>query len=134
MTTHAFTPATTYVTDVGAANPYVSTRGHDALELMRNSQSIEALHVRLANGSSGWLIYCNTKFTLRSTLSHLSMHTEQGHAEEIGTQLLSHLHTHYPHHDTYAENIHENDPHLTAFQTLGYFTNFSRVEMRYQWK
>lgn len=106
----------------------------NALESMRNSPSTEGLHVRLANGSSGWLIYCNTKFTLRSTLSHLSMHTEQGRAEEIGTQLLSHLHTHYPHHDTYAENIHENDPHLTAFQTLGYFTNFSRVEMRYQWK
>ena len=35
MTTHAFTPATTYLTDVGAANAYVSIRGHDALELMR---------------------------------------------------------------------------------------------------
>jgi len=67
---------------------------------------------------------------LRSTLSHLIMHMEQGDAEEVGIQLLSHLHTHYLHHDTYAENIHEADPHLPAFQILGYFTNFSRVEMR----
>lgn len=106
----------------------------NALESMRNSPNTEGLHVRLANGSSGWLVYRNTKFTLRSTLSHLIMHTEQGHAEEVGIQLLSHLHTHYSHHDTYAENIHEKDPHLSAFQALGYFTNFSRVEMRYQWK
>ena len=102
----------------------------NALESMRNSPNTEGLHVRLANGSSGWLVYRNTKFTLRSTLSHLIMHTEQGNAEEVGIQLLSHLHTHYSHHDTYAENIRENDPHLSAFQAIGYFTNFSRVEMR----
>ena len=102
----------------------------NALESMRNSPNTEGLCVRLANGGSGWLAYRNTKFTLRSTLSHLIIHTEQGSPEEIGTQLLSHLHAQYPHHDTYAENIHEADPHLPAFHALGYFTNFSRVEMR----
>ena len=102
----------------------------NALESMRNSPNTEGLHIRLANGGSGWLVYRNTKFTLRSTLSHLIIHTEQGQAEEIGTQLLSRLHTQYPHHDTYAENIHEADPHLPAFHALGYFTNFSRIEMR----
>ena len=102
----------------------------NAFESMRNSANTEGVHVRLPNGSSGWLVYRNTKFTLRSTLSHLIMHTQQGDPQEVGTQLLSHLHTHYPHHDTYAENIHENDPHLPAFQALGYFTNFSRIEMR----
>jgi ribosomal protein S18 acetylase RimI-like enzyme len=106
----------------------------NALASMRNSPNTEGLHVRLANGSSGWLIYRNTKFTLKSTLSHLIMHTEHGDAEAVGMQLLSHLHTHYPHHDTYAENIREADPHLPAFQALGYFTNFSRVEMRYRQK
>jgi len=102
----------------------------NAIESMRNSPNTEGLHIKLANGSSGWLIYRNTKFTLRSTLSHLIIHTEQGNPEEIGTQLLSHLHTQYPNHDTYAENIHEADPHLPAFHALGYFANFSRVEMR----
>jgi hypothetical protein len=104
----------------------------NAFESMRNSPNTEGLHIRLANGGSGWLVYRNTKFTLRSSLSHLIMHTEHGDAQEVGIQLLSHLHSHYPHHDTYAENIHENDPHLAAFQALGYFTNFSRIEMRRQ--
>jgi len=102
----------------------------NAFESMRNSLNTEGLHLQLPDGSSGWLVYRNTKFTLRSTLSHLIIHTEQGDPQTVGIQLLSHLHTHYPQHDTYAENIHESDPHLPAFHTLGYFTNFSRIEMR----
>jgi hypothetical protein len=106
----------------------------NASESMRNTPNTEGLHIRLPNGGSGWSVYRNTKFTLRSTLGHLIMRTEQGNAEEVGIQLLSLLHTRYPHHDTYAENIHENDPHLAALDTLGYFTNFSRIEMRRQEK
>lgn len=106
----------------------------NAVRSMRNSSDAEGMHIKLPNGGSGWLVYRNTKFTLRSTLSHLIVHTEQGNPHEVGTLLLSHLHTHYPHHDTYAENIHENDPHLSAFGALGYFTNFSRIEMRRQGK
>jgi ribosomal protein S18 acetylase RimI-like enzyme len=102
----------------------------NALESMRNSPNTEGLHIRLPNGSSGWLVYRNTRFTLRSTLSHLIMHTEHGQPEEIGTQLLAQLHIQYPYHDTYAENILADDLHLPAFQALGYFTNFLRVEMR----
>jgi len=102
----------------------------NAFESMKNSPNTEGLYLELPNGDSGWLVYRNTKFTLRSTLSHLIIHTEKGDSQVVGTQLLSHLHTHFPNHDTYAENIHENDPHLTAFNTLGYFTNFARIEMR----
>jgi len=104
----------------------------NAFESMKNSPNTEGLHLELPNGDSGWLVYRNTKFILRSTLSHLIIHTEQGDPQEVGTQLLSHLHTQFPHHDTYAENISENDPHLPAFHTQGYFTNFSRIEMRRQ--
>ena len=102
----------------------------NAFESMQNSPNTEGLYVELSDGSSGWLVYRNTKFTLRSTLSHLIIHTEQGDPQVIGLQLLSQLHTHYPHHDTYAENIHEKDPHLPAFASMGYFTNFSRIEMK----
>lgn len=102
----------------------------NAFESMQNSSDTEGLHIKLADGGSGWLVYRNTKFTLRSSLSHLIIHTELGDPQEVGTQLLAHLHTRYPHHDTYAENIHENDPHLPAFRAMGYFTNFSRIEMR----
>jgi len=102
----------------------------NAFESMKNSPNTEGLCIELSDGSSGWLVYRNTKFTLRSTLSHLIIYTEQGDPRAIGLQLLSHLHKHYPHHDTYAENIHENDPHLPTFESMGYFNNFSRIEMR----
>lgn len=102
----------------------------NAFESMRNSPNTEGLQVELPDGSSGWLVYRNTKFTLRSSLSHLIMHTERGEPQAVGAQLLSLLHSHFPHHDTYAENICEDDPHLSAFQAFGYFTNFSRIEMR----
>jgi ribosomal protein S18 acetylase RimI-like enzyme len=101
----------------------------NAPESMQNAHDVEGLHLTLPDGSAGWLVYRNTKFTLRSTLSHLIIHTKQGNPSEVGTQLLLHLHTHYPHHDTYAENIHKEDAHLPAFQTLSYFENFSRLEM-----
>lgn len=101
----------------------------NALESMQNARDVEGLHVMLPNGSAGWLVYRNTKFTLRSTLSHLIIHTEQGNPNEVGTQLLLNLHTRYAHHDTYAENILRDDPHLPAFYALGYFENFSRIEM-----
>ena len=102
----------------------------NAFESMRNSPDVEGLKIELPNGGKGWLIYRNTKYTLRSTLSHLIIHTENGDPNEVGTQLLLNLHSHYLHHDTYADNININDPHLSAFQALGYFTNFSRIEMR----
>ena len=102
----------------------------NAYESMRNAPDFEGLKIELPNGGKGWLVYRNTKYTLRSTLSHLVIHTESGDPQEVGMQLLLNLHHHHPHHDTYAENIHSNDPHLSAFQALGYFTNFSRIEMR----
>ncbi len=102
----------------------------NSIESMQNASDIQGLRVRLPNGDAGWLVYRNTKFTLRSTLSHLVLHTERGNPNEVGAQLLLNLHTHYPHHDTYAENISKDDPHLSAFHALGYFDNFSRIEMR----
>jgi len=101
----------------------------NAPDSMRNARDVEGLHITLQDGSSGWLAYRNTKFTLRSTLSHLIIHTEQGNPAQVGKQLLLNLHTHYAHHDTYAENIHKDDPHLPAFYAMGYFENFSRIEM-----
>ena len=102
----------------------------NAPESMQNARDVEGLRLAMPDGSAGWLVYRNTKFTLRSTLSHLIIHTEQGDPIEVGTQLLLNLHIHYSHHDTYAENIHKDDPHLPAFHALGYFENFSRIEMK----
>jgi ribosomal protein S18 acetylase RimI-like enzyme len=102
----------------------------NAYESMRNAPDLEGLKIELPNGGTGWLVYRNTKYTLRSALSHLIIHTANGDPNEVGTQLLINLHDRYQHHYTYAENIHKDDPHLSAFQALGYFTNFSRIEMR----
>ena len=98
----------------------------NAFESMKNAPGVQGMRIRLPNGDSGWLVYRSQKFFL----SHLVMHTEQGDPREVGTQLLLHLYTRYPRMDTYAENIHEKDPHLPAFRALAYFGNFSRIEMR----
>jgi len=102
----------------------------NARESMQNMPNTEGVRLELPNGASGWLVYQNTKLKLRSSLSHLIMHTERGNPEQVGMQLLTHLHSHYLHYDTYAENIGEADPHLPAFRAFGYFINFSRIEMR----
>ena len=93
---------------------------------MRNASDMQGVRIELSNGSAGWLVFRLHKFLL----SHLILHTEQGDPVEVGTQLLLNLYTRYPRHDTYAENIHVADVHLPAFQALGYFENFRRIEMR----
>ncbi|MDK1118822.1 MAG: GNAT family N-acetyltransferase [Anaerolineae bacterium] len=97
-----------------------------AIASMRNAPNTMGLRIRMPDGGAGWLVFRLHKFSL----SHLIMHTEQGNAVEVGTQLLRHLDKQYPNLDTYAENIHESDPHLPAFKALSFFENFSRVEMR----
>ena len=97
-----------------------------ALNSMQNSPDVLGLRVELTNGSAGWLIFRYHKFSL----SHLIFHTEQGSHVKVGIQLLVNLYSRYPRHDTYAENIHVEDPHLPALLGLGYFANFRRIEMR----
>jgi len=97
-----------------------------ALDSMRNAQDLSGVRVELANGSCGWLVFRYHKFFL----SHLVFHTEQGSPVKIGIQLLVNLYSHYPRHDTYAENIYVEDPHLPALLGMGFFDNFRRIEMR----
>ena len=97
-----------------------------AYHSMLNSPDVSGVRVDLENGSTGWLVFRCHKFSL----SHLVFHTEQGSPVEMGIQLLLHLYTRYPRHDTYAENIHVEDPHLPALYAIGYFDNFRRIEMR----
>jgi hypothetical protein len=93
---------------------------------MVNSSNVQGVRIRLPNGDKGWLVYRRQKFFF----SHLVMHTEHGDPVEVGTQLLLHLYSDNPRVDTYAENIHKNDPHIPAFKALAFFENFSRIEMR----
>jgi ribosomal protein S18 acetylase RimI-like enzyme len=97
-----------------------------AYESMKNAPDVQGMRLQLPGGDTGWLVYRHQKFFL----SHLTMYTEKGDPVETGTQLLLHLYARYPRMDTYAENIHERDPHLPAFQSHAFFENFSRIEMR----
>ncbi|MFZ5819278.1 MAG: GNAT family N-acetyltransferase [Chloroflexota bacterium] len=97
-----------------------------ALASMRNAPDLSGLRVELSNGSSGWLVFRCHKFSL----SHLVFHTEQGSPVKVGIQLLVNLYSRYPRHDTYAENIQVEDPHLPALFGMGFFDNFRRIEMR----
>jgi len=98
----------------------------NAIESMRNAPDVEGLRIQLPNGGTGWLVYRRQKFFL----SHLVLYTEHGDPGEVGKHLFMHLYTCYPRVDTYAENIHEKDPHITAFRAMTFFDNFSRIEMR----
>jgi ribosomal protein S18 acetylase RimI-like enzyme len=98
----------------------------NSLNSMKNSPDTQGLRIQLPDGDTGWLIYRHQKFFL----SHLIMHSERGNPLELGIQLFLHLYSRYPRMDTYAENIHESDPHLPAFRSFAFFENFSRIEMR----
>jgi ribosomal protein S18 acetylase RimI-like enzyme len=97
-----------------------------ALASMRNAPDLSGVRVELSNGSSGWLVFRCHKFFL----SHLVFHTEHGSPVKVGIQLLVNLYNRYPRHDTYAENIQVEDPHLPALFGMGFFDNFRRIEMR----
>ena len=97
-----------------------------ALASMRNAPDLSGIRVEFADGSSGWLVFRYHKFSL----SHLVFHTEQGSPVKVGIQLLATLYGRYPRHDTYAENIHVENPHLPALLGMGFFDNFRRIEMR----
>jgi len=98
----------------------------NALESMKNASNVQGMRLQLPGGDTGWVVYRQQKFFL----SHLIIHTEQGDPAEVGTQLLLHLYSRFPRMDTYAENIHEHDPHLPALRASAFFENFARIEMR----
>ncbi|MBE0672986.1 MAG: GNAT family N-acetyltransferase [Anaerolineales bacterium] len=94
-------------------------------ESLFNAQEISGLHLTLADGSRGWLVYQRQKFTL----TRFIYKTEVGDPEKVAYAFLSHLHLQYPRLDTQIENIQLNDPHLPAFYRMGYIESFRRIEM-----
>jgi ribosomal protein S18 acetylase RimI-like enzyme len=94
-------------------------------ETLLNGQDISGLHVTLADGSRGWLVYQRQKFTL----TRFVYKTEVGDPQAVARAFLSHLHHQYPRLDTHIENIRVSDPHLPAFYQMGYIESFRRIEM-----
>ena len=94
-------------------------------ESLFNAQEVSGLHLTLADGSRGWLVYQRQKFTL----TRFIYKTEVGDPVKVAYAFLSHLHYQYPRLDTQLENIQVNDPHLPAFYEMGYVESFRRIEM-----
>ena len=94
-------------------------------ESLFNAQEVSGLHLTLADGSRGWLVYQRQKFTL----TRFIYKTEVGDPVKMAYAFLSHLHHQYPRLDTHLENIQINDPHLPAFYQMGYVESFRRIEM-----
>jgi len=94
-------------------------------ESLFNAHEISGLHLTLADGSRGWLVYQRQKFLL----TRFAFKTEVGDPATVAYALLSHLHYQYPRLDTHIENIKISDPHLPAFYAIGYVESFRRIEM-----
>ncbi len=94
-------------------------------ESMSHVEDVFGMHLTLADGSSGWIVYQRQKFLL----SHFIYKTENGDPAKMAYAFLSHLHHQYPRLDTHIENVQANDPHLPGFMKMGYVESFRRIEM-----
>jgi len=94
-------------------------------ESLANAGDVSGLYATLADDSRGWLVYQRKKFLL----TRFAIKTEAGDPATVAYALLTHLHAQYPRLDTQIENIQVNDPHLLAYQWMGYVEAFRRIEM-----
>lgn len=94
-------------------------------ESLYNAYDVSGLRIMLADDSRGWLVYQRQRFLL----TRFALKTEMGAPADVAYALLSHLHHQYPRLDTHVENIQVNDPHLPAYQRMGYVEAFRRIEM-----
>lgn len=92
---------------------------------LANAENIFGLRVESKDGGRGWLVFQRTEFNL----SRLMFHTENSDPIELMLEMLVQLHTKFPNLDSYTENIPKEDPHFPAFEAMGYFEVFSRIEM-----
>lgn len=94
-------------------------------ESLANAHDVSGLRIMLPDDSRGWLVYQRQKFLL----TRFAFRTESGDPAKVAYALLTHLHHQYPRLDTQIENIQVNDPHLPAYQQMGYVESFRRIEM-----
>jgi ribosomal protein S18 acetylase RimI-like enzyme len=94
-------------------------------ESLSNAYDVSGLRIMLADDSRGWLVYQRQRFLL----TRFALKTEMGDPATVAYALLTHLHHQYPRLDTHVENIQVNDPHLPAYQRMGYVESFRRIEM-----
>lgn len=92
---------------------------------LMNTQALQGLHVELANGESGDIVYQHDFFQL----SHLKMSPDAHQNHELAINLLYYIHKHQPTADVKVENVPSLDPIWQAYQAMGYVVSFKRIEM-----
>jgi hypothetical protein len=88
-----------------------------------NIGSLRGLEVTLSSGECGWLVFQRSPFQLQ----HIVIQPDVSH--EMQVALLVQLHLKYPLQDTKVENVPADHPTWDAFQKVGYFDAFRRLEM-----
>jgi ribosomal protein S18 acetylase RimI-like enzyme len=86
---------------------------------------LKGLSLQWADGSAGWVVYEDARLQMK----RITLGVEAGDALEVGTAVLHQLHKSNPIKDAIYENIAEHDPLWPAYEAVGYFDSFRRVEM-----
>jgi ribosomal protein S18 acetylase RimI-like enzyme len=102
-------------------DPYASWV--EETQSIMNIGSFKGLDVTLTSGEKGWLIFQRSAFQLQ----HIVIQPDISH--EMQVALLAQLHLKYPLQDTKVENVPADHPTWEAFQKVGYFDAFRRLEM-----
>lgn len=90
---------------------------------LMNVGSLKGLDVTLRSGEKGWIIFQRSPFQLQ----HIVIQPDI--SPEMQVALLVQLHTKYPLQDTKVENVPADHSTWDAFQKVGYFDAFRRLEM-----
>jgi hypothetical protein len=88
-----------------------------------NAGSMKGLDVTLKSGECGWIIFQRSPFQLQHIVIQPNI------SPELQVALLVQLHLKYPLQDTKVENVPADHSTWDAFQKVGYFEAFSRLEM-----
>jgi ribosomal protein S18 acetylase RimI-like enzyme len=90
-----------------------------------NAGHLKGIQVVLPSGLRGQLVYQSSPFQL----THLVFSRNVHHHPDLALALLHQLHHKHPSQDTKVENLPVDDPLWDAYQDLGYFEVFRRIEM-----
>jgi len=88
-----------------------------------NAGSLRGIRLEMPDGDTGWVVFQRTPFQLMHFVLSANMQLE------TATALLYHAHKEYAMQDSKKENLPVDHPMWPAFQAMGYFEAFRRIEM-----
>jgi len=90
---------------------------------LRNMGNLKGLHVTLATGEEGWVVFSFSPFQL----GHFVLAPDK--SDDMLYALITAVHSTYPLHDTKIENLPADHRTWPQFQRSGYMEAFRRIEM-----